>query len=556
MVEMRAIWIITAGALLFALQVLIVCAHVQSYIPIHWKAPIPQGLEPERESLLYAIFLLSAIAAMVLGMKILRPRLKTREEQKTWEEFLAAETVWVALMVFAFFKWVTYKYPFYNILAYEQGGWVRPFFYVVLAGALASKIFWPEFRAWLSRKPWESVAQLPLSIVWGGFTVLLVLLLLPNPKSVAALSYAWDQFRNLDNTGWTRWLLKGGASYETVVVVMCALTLFFWSAVFYVLLRWLNNVWLASAAVILGIGQSLFHYGMTPVAWIYPHAFPGFPWIDPLLLKGLDNAPSFEALRVRQFFPFLMGLIWPIINVANLLIVPVSNIIRRDKIVLGILSILGLAIYTQYIAQPAVYAYGSLILPGIVIALFWANQILTRFWTKQASAVFFGLVIVASIGLFTSRLYMTYPHALWGKKYIQEEQLLDAADLTADVQLITSLTKASTRTAVVGSFELLLLKKSQRQPFFNDAPLLQSAPLDNNMVVGLRIKLKKELESAIAQINDEAPQYIFMEKKLTTLPNEFYQSNAGLASLINLIRAGYAPTIQGKYYTAWRKKND
>ena len=542
---------IAAFAVLEALQVLIITAHIYSFIPIRWKAAIPPGLEPERESFLYGVFLLSTGLFAMAAMKWIFPRIQSPQALKQFLQFLAAEAVWIFLLLFAAFKWITYRYPFYNVLPYENGRWVGLFFYGVLVLSLLSKIFWPEILR-LMRKfdvRWQaftpSAAQ--RAMAYGAFAVLVWLLLLPDTTDAVALSYVWDQFNHWDAWGPSRWFLQHGGNYHQLVLILVLSTVVFWTAVFILVERWLKSFGLAALAVFLGIKMNLFHYGMAPLPWLFPKAVFSWP-LDFSSWQGLDNVAMYDALRVRLFFSFFMGFALPVFYVFNLLL--------RLPLVARLIAAYGALICVQYIARPALFSYGTVSLPAVLLLCFWIEQGGRRFLPRYKRVVFAALAIAAFGALLTNRVFVAYPHSLniYGQDFSKERDAFSQAmDLSADAALVDRLSKPGDAVAVVGSFETALLKQAGRTAFFKHSPLVVSAPMSSGMVKGLRIKTKQELLNTLKELEANPPAHIFMEKKFSQLPQDFYQGPSGLAILLLWVANHYKPAAQGQYYTAWQK---
>ncbi len=133
MVDTKAIGMITALVIVISLQTLVVVAHIFSFIPIVVKGPTLVGLEPERESFFYMLFLGTAFLLTLIVTAFVYKKLHSKRFAHKCLKFLCVESVWLGLMLFTFFKWITYAYPFYNILPLENPRWVLPFFYGVVA---------------------------------------------------------------------------------------------------------------------------------------------------------------------------------------------------------------------------------------------------------------------------------------------------------------------------------------------------------------------------------------------------------------------------------------
>ncbi|MBI4309399.1 MAG: hypothetical protein HY591_03610 [Candidatus Omnitrophica bacterium] len=560
---MNNIFLLVVFSILEAVQVLIITAYIYSFIPIRWSAPVPADLRPERESFLYLIFLFAAFALIGAAAAWMRPQLEQENKRRQWSAFLALESMWVFLELFAFFKWVTYRYPFYNVLPYENGHWVRPFFYGTVILSILSKVFWPEIyrfcRDFYPRWRAFALSAAQRRCAYAAMAAFIFLLLLPNVDDVLALDYAWDQFNHWDDCALTRWLMTLGLDHGQTLRVLFAVMVMVWTLVFIAVERWLGSFWLAVFAVLLGIKVNLFHYGLAPVAWIFPDATILNQGINVMSWRGMDNAPMFDALRVRQFFSFFMGFALPVFYVFTILILISGRfgpgLARKSKIAV-MAAAWGLFIYANYISRPMLFYYGAVGVPAVLLVCFWLEYAVGRLWPAHRKLIFFALALLALGALLTNRLFVAYPRAfpLYGQNFSKERQLFKRSfDLSPDAQLIGRLTKAGRPVAVIGSFELALLRQARRPAFFKHAPLMRSAILHAATVGGLRLKKKDELLDVMNQMEQVPPEHIFIENKLLGLPPDFYQGTSGLAILLSFARNHYQPAAQGKYFSAWQR---
>ena len=148
------LWLLIAAVLLFSVQILAVVIYIYSFIPFSafWLDPFFKGVEPTRDALFYIVFVVTNIVLMAMSVKWVLPGLDNSDTRRKFKLWLGLESVWCFLMVFCFFKWTTYRYPFWNILPYENPSWLQPFFCVVCALAALSKIFFPEIEKFYSQQ--------------------------------------------------------------------------------------------------------------------------------------------------------------------------------------------------------------------------------------------------------------------------------------------------------------------------------------------------------------------------------------------------------------------
>ncbi len=403
----RAIGILTALVIVEALQLLCMVAHVYSYIPIIVKGPALAGLEPERESFFYMVFL-STTFVLGLGAAFIFKRLDDEVLLKKCWKFLWIEVMWLVLMLFTFFKWITYQYPFYNILSLENNRWVYPFFYGVVALSLLSKIFWPEvdkvtkklFQAWQH-------AVLPKQFTWlvyGGFFAVVLIGLYPNVEMSTSIIAQWSNFSEWRAFGLTNFLISRGFSAQQIVLFLFYINVILIIGIFVITKRLCQNLWLSVLVVVVVIRMTLFHYGMSPLCWNYPQNTLINVWGDFGFYKDPTHLPMFAALRVRQFFSFFMGYALVIFYVFTLL-----NAWGKHRIA-TILSIYGLLIYTRYIGHANVFAYGAVCWPAVILSAWWLHACTQKFFKAQARFIYAACVLLAVLALLTSRVWVTYPH--------------------------------------------------------------------------------------------------------------------------------------------------
>ncbi len=544
---MNPIALLTAFTLLASVQVLIVVIHVYSFIPIPWPSPVPPGLEPERENFFYIIFLTLICSIGVAAFKWIYPKLEQQQSRRDFAIFLMAECWWVFWQLFAFFKWTTYRYPFYNVLSYEDGSWVTPFFYGVLACSILSKVFWPELSRWwkigLSWQPGLPWVQLADGLVIAG---ILAALAVPHTEDVLALNYVWDQMNRLDV-----WTAGGQWTYDAVIWTMIISAVILFSAFYLFLRRWLHSVTLAIFGVVLSIKMQLFHYGLSPI-WLIPPSTDG--WLS---LQGFDHVPMYKPLQVRQFFPFFMTFLVPMFFVLNLTLLWFRRTIalKRGDMPAIAMAAAGLLIYPWAIAHPTIGAYGMVAIPFMALICFWIDicrQMLTINLRRVAGV---GLATVAVIMLLTNRLFIIYPH-IWqpqSQRFIKERQFYQQwFNFDEDAALIQKW-QPNDRVAILSSFEVGILQKAYRSSFLPHTPVMASTLPINPSVGGFRLKTKAQVMDVINALDEWSPPVFFIDKKIWAL-NEQQMAGSALAVLMERLHGHYEPVAQGKYLIVLKKK--
>ena len=92
------------------------------------------GLQPNRQMLIYRIFIITGILAQAVGAYAFRRQLGETEFQGQIKRLLCVDAVWVFIQCYAIFK----------ILIYQSPAWAWDLFYISLAASILSRIFWVE----------------------------------------------------------------------------------------------------------------------------------------------------------------------------------------------------------------------------------------------------------------------------------------------------------------------------------------------------------------------------------------------------------------------------
>jgi len=109
--------------------------------------------------------------------------------------------------------------------------------------------------------------------------------------------------------------------------------------------------------------------------------------------------------------------------------------------------------------------------------------------------------------------------------------------------------------ALISSFETQILIQAKRKPFFYYAPLVTSERLDINGFAGTTIYTQERLSKTLNQIMQQAPDYIFIEKRLLgQWPAQYAQSFPGIIIVLRDVLQHYQPQEQGMYLIALHKK--
>jgi len=575
-------WLLVTGALLLSIEIIALVIYASTFIPYpsYWSDPFLKGVEPERETFFYLVFLAISFVLTGLGVKYVLPQMSSLGFCRKFKCGLVLEGIWCFLMVFCFFKWTTYRYPFWNILPFENSTWLQPFFCLVCGASLLSKIFFVEINAcWQQVPSYAGMKSYPqhvvttFQIIFWAFIFLL--LYVPHPQDISALAFAFDQWNHLDP--FTGWFIKQGwpINYEQSIMVLIGLCLAYLVGVFYLIRLWLHSWLLAAVGVLLTIKMGMFYDACAPCVWInpsntflahgwdifllgglwfvthkYPKAFYSaavltglvivYGWFHAqgyMAMLGLDNQPLMAPLHVRQFFPFFMGYFVPLFYAVSLLVMMGQRNVGGS--LARIICIYGLMIFTDYLERPTVGYYGSLMVPAILIFCWWLNQMFASATILLRRCVY-GVILILALGaLLTNRLMLTYPNIFFQdpKQFAQAkafQERFHIIDQSAD--LIKQLTQENQKVALLSNFETAILMQAHREPLFDHFPIMYSSYTSNPG--GLNLKTQKQCLRVIDDLKEENASYIFVDERIWSLLPEALVSS-GLSEILDYVRKHY-----------------
>ena len=307
----------------------------------------------------------------------------------------------------------------------------------------------------------------------------------------------------------------------------------------------------------------------------------------------------------------ICGLLYPVFYLGTFLYVAgeiIHGKARARDVFAGLLAFYGLEIHAYYILMFT--QWYTLGMPGIFLFFYWVTKVLEKIpapWHRRTAWI---LAITALYCLFTDRPFIRYPNLLSvsrnpivddrtafrvGPRQIPYFHQLSAdfpeqfklpvnslgekdeqfkfekdfpndaalksyyAQQTAwpeDTALIRRLTPDGSKVAVLSSFELLLLQRSQRKPFFYYFPIINSRPLTGRTLMVTLLFGYPQLQKTIDQLEAQKPPYIFMERIFLTpqVPQAYFYEYDDLISLLRYVLSKYEPAQVGKYLVAMKRK--
>src|SRR5437870_948007 len=94
------VWSLVAAALLLSVQLTAIIIYIYSFIPLIWDEPFLRHVEPERDTLFYAVFLSASMAFMALGVRWVLPHLSLPEGRRKFRLWIGLDCLWCFLILF------------------------------------------------------------------------------------------------------------------------------------------------------------------------------------------------------------------------------------------------------------------------------------------------------------------------------------------------------------------------------------------------------------------------------------------------------------------------
>jgi hypothetical protein len=169
-------------------------------------------------------------------------------------------------------------------------------------------------------------------------------------------------------------------------------------------------------------------------------------------------------------------------------------------------------------------------------------------WLKQglASSVLFVkrgaylVIFLLSLGaLLTNRLMLTYPNYFFQdpQRFVQEKKFEERfVVLAQSASLIKQLTHETQKVVLLSNFETALLMQAQRQPLFDNFPVMFSS--FSNGPGGLNLKTKEQCLNLIKSIQEENAMYVFIDERLLALSPQTLQGT-GLKAVLDYLNIHY-----------------
>ncbi len=382
---------------------------------------------------------------------------------------------------------------------------------------------------------------------------------------------------------------------------------------FYLLFVWSHTKdWrrvLMIAAIVPSLTALLFWWTVGPALlskafWANMGEFLNF------FLSFFGTAPYAMHLKNKNFMLLLMGLVYPLVYVITLTSVAALcwlRKIRKEHIMAAVLAVYGLGLYQYFVVVTSNYYAAGL--PFIFIVFWWvkiAGAFLQPVWARRLR---WGVLGMSLYALVTCQLFIAYPNVFnfsrnpmvdpkvaplldnhlyyfnqlftqypeafklpqnslgevnedlrTEKDFSSDEELKTyfhkETDFAKDAGLIMQLTAPGSRVPLVSSFDILFLMQSHRRPFFYFCPLTNARPLRMRIFITTHLFTKQRLQKTIAQLEEEKPPYLFMERIFLTpqVPQAYFWDSVDFMNLLAYVLKHYEPYQNGEYLVAMKRR--
>ncbi len=328
--------------------------------------------------------------------------------------------------------------------------------------------------------------------------------------------------------------------------------------------------------------------------------------------RGAFNGLLIQPLINRNTLLGLGGFVLPLFYLATFLYA-VGLVVRQKSkkadVLAGLLAFYGLWAHMYYIVM--VTQWYTMAVPGVMVLFYWINEGLAKLPLAHSRKISIGLLAAMFYCMFTAPSFTAYPNLLnfsrnplvdmrtafrtdastdpdfdkaiayfldnselpyyslgqkdaasiFGGDFADDKALKDyyAKDTAwpEDVAMIKRLTPSGGQAAVLSSFEVLFLQRSDRKPFFYYYPLINSRPLIEKNFTQTRLASYIQLKRVMDQIESRKPEYIFMEMIfLAPKVPEYYLNNfEDLILLVQYLRVHYEPAEYSHFLVAMKRKD-
>lgn len=333
--------------------------------------------------------------------------------------------------------------------------------------------------------------------------------------------------------------------------------------------------------------------------------------ISKLYTAGFWMGPFSGGLQYGQFWDLLIGMSFPLVYMATILIIGTLCVLRRlpqEHLMAVVLSFYGLGAHHYYVVMATANNYYPRGLPFVFVVFYWISRSFAALDQEARRRAGAALLAFCAYALWTNHHYLSYPNIFNfsrdpmvdplvaerlpdGKYYFNHRYVNYSEDLklpvnslgdknedlktdpdfrsdeelkayykketdfSEDVRLIRSFVPPGQPVPLLSSYETEMLMQAKRKPFFYYFRLLPSRPLRMRSFGSSDIWTTKELKKLTDQMDDLRPPYIFMERVFLQDPTPAQRAayDPAIMGLVDHVKGYYQPYAYGKYLVAMKR---
>jgi len=359
----------------------------------------------------------------------------------------------------------------------------------------------------------------------------------------------------------------------------------------------------AAAAICLWFAQG--QHMFTVQFWHNTQEFNNY------FLSGFGTIPLQQNITDHNYLSLLTGLAMPLVYLATFLVVMsfyLYRIYSIEQLLAAFIAFYGLALFHYFMGRSMSTNTYDVGLPYAFVLCFWLSQLVQHLGKKIGLNISLAVLAVSAWALLTTGNYVAYPN-VWnlshkplvdpvvfgplddGRSYFNhlfsqlplssrmplnslgetdeklrsEKDFADDQDMekyydeefdfSRDAKLIDALVPPGGTAPVISSFETKILMDANRRPFFYYSPLVISRLMRMRTMVVTALYTQGHFYRTIAQLEEEKPEYVFIErifsKENMNIVN--YQDGSAFRALMQYVHAHYEKYQDGYFLMALKR---
>ncbi|HOW35587.1 MAG TPA: hypothetical protein PL155_04170 [Candidatus Omnitrophota bacterium] len=235
---------------------------------------------------------------------------------------------------------------------------------------------------------------------------------------------------------------------------------------------------------------------------------------------GFGAMPFMQLFKKGQMGAFTISVMMPLCYLATFLICAgfyLQRTSRKEFILPVVMSVYGLCLYQYYVWSSVEFNYLIYCVPFIFVLCYWFVLVLDGQPDERARPVALTVLGVSLLALLATPSFLKCPNIFNFEKkdYVLSKRVYGKTfDIETDANFVKQLTRPDEEACLISSFDVALLMRAERKPFFTRFPFIKSSFFQSEDFQGPASQLKEDYENALIKLSTEKPPYVFVEKKI------------------------------------------